>query len=376
MSDSRTSHLWFDRFIDGSRPWRERQFVFNEENLSDEGVKIPQALVNPPQESEISQIKKLLLGDLKQGLLYCVFICILLFVEIPGLALSRENKMLAVLLLFLFGISPAINAAFQWLEYSQRRTQEERERRKTDEVLFSMWMKSFPRWPAYLAVGLLVAMFLVQVFHQGMVTSQGEYFTALGNSIREAGLYRIKVTMDDQWWRIITAGLLHGGLIHLFFNSNALLNISSVLLGLCRSSWIVIVFALSVVGGSFASIYGPVRAGPSVGASGGIMGLLGFLLVLSYFYKGGLPHFLKGSVVVSVILIGMLGWLGKDFIDNAAHGGGFVVGVALGGIVCLFTEPLLGKEKTPGYIYGIAGICGLVLLSGTGKVLMLLFGSG
>jgi membrane associated rhomboid family serine protease len=348
--------------------------VFKEEEGKDgqKGIMIPQALATPPQEADVARIKKLLMGDLRQGLLYCGFICILLFVNIPGVMLTRDNKMLAILLLFLFGIAPAINAGFQWLEYARRRTQEQRESRRTDEVLFSIWISGFPRWPAYVAVGVLVVMFLIQVFHAGMISSLGGYMQALGNSYQEAGLYRLKVTMDDQWWRIITAGLLHGGMIHLFFNSKALLSISSVLHGLCRTSWIVIVFTLSVVGGSLASVYGPVRFGPSVGASGGIMGLLGFLLVLSYFYKGGLPHFIKGSVVTSVFLIGILGWLGKDFIDNAAHGGGFVVGVALGGIVALFDDLLLGKEKTPVYTYAAAGICGAVLLFGAVKVLLVL----
>jgi membrane associated rhomboid family serine protease len=336
---------------------------------------IPEALMRRPEEADNERIKKLLSGDLKQGLIYCAFIGVLLFVNIPGLVLDQNTKMLAILMLFLFGIAPAINAGFQWLEYAKKRTTEELERRRVDEILFSVWVQSFSRWPGYVAVGVLVAMFLVQVFHSGMVTSFGGYVNALGRSYQEAGLYRLKVTMGDQWWRIITAGLMHGGMIHLYFNSKAYLSISNVLIGICRSSWIVIVFTLSVVAGSLASIYGPVRFGPSVGASGGIMGLLGFLLVLSYFYKGGLPHFIKGSVVTSVFLIAMLGWLGKDFIDNAAHAGGFVAGVVLGGIAAPFSDLLLGKEKTPAFIYPVAGICGAVLLIGMVKILLIFYGN-
>ena len=339
------------------------------------GVMLPQALVNPPQEADNERIKKLLMGDLKQGLLYCAFICVLLFVNIPGLVLTQNTKMLAILLLFLFGIAPAINAGFQWLEYSRKRTQEQRKRRFVDEILFSSWVQTFPRWPGYAAVGLLVAMFLVQVFHSGMITGFGDYVSSLGNSYREAGLYRQKVRMGDEWWRIITAGLLHGGMIHLYFNSKAFLSISGVVVGICRSSWIMIVFTLSVVGGGLASIYGPIRFGPSVGASGGIMGLLGFLLVLSYFYKGGLPHFIKGSVVTSVFLIGILGWLAKDFIDNAAHTGGFVTGAFLGGITAPFCDLLFGNKKTPAYIYPVAGVCGAVLIFGIVKIVLVLFGS-
>lgn len=79
--------------------------------------------------------------------------------------------------------------------------------------------------------------------------------------------------------------------------------------------------------------------------------------------------------MTSVFLIAMLGWLGKDFIDNAAHAGGFVAGVVLGGIAAPFSDRLLGKEKTPAFIYPIAGICGSVLLFGVGKILLIFFGS-
>ncbi|MCB1100344.1 MAG: rhomboid family intramembrane serine protease [Verrucomicrobiae bacterium] len=372
-----TQQFWFDRFIDGSRPWLKREIVFRESKSADgesTGVMVPEALLKQPQEGDNDRIKKLLLGDVKQGLLYCLFICVLLFVNIPGLVVDQMTKMLAILMLFMFGIAPAINAGFQFLEYTKKRTQDELERRRVDEILFYSWLQSLPRWPGYVAVGLLVAVFLVQVFHSGMVTSFGEYQAALARSWHAVGLYRIKVTMGDEWWRIITAGLVHGGMIHLYFNSRALLSISTVLIGICRSSWIVIIFTLSVIAGSLASIYGPVR-GPSVGASGGIMGLLGFLFVLTYFYKGGLPHFIKGSVVTSVFLIGMLGWLGKDFIDNAAHAGGFVAGVVLGGIAAPFSDRLLGNEKTPAYIYPVAGVCGAVLLFGVMKILLIFFGN-
>jgi membrane associated rhomboid family serine protease len=180
--------------------------------------------------------------------------------------------------------------------------------------------------------------------------------------------------MQDEWWRVITAGLMHGGMIHLYFNSSALFSISSLLVGVCRMSWVVIVFTLSVVGGSLASIYGTIRSVPSVGASGGIMGLLGFLLVLSFFYKGGFPSFIKGAIIRSVILIAILGWVGSGFIDNAAHAGGFATGAVLGTVVAPLGDFLFGKKKTPLYIYPIAAAAAVVLVLGAIKVCRVLFG--
>ena len=340
----------------------------------------PRVLLAIPQPSDNARIKRALLGDVKQGLLYCVFIAVLMFANIPGLQLDHGTRMLAVLLLFLFGIAPIINSGCEWLEYRKERSPEEWEQKRAEEILFASWTQSYSRLPIFAFVGVLIVMFLLQVFHNGMLSSQGSglfsnYSRVLYDSAMDAGLRRHAIRSNDEWWRLISTGLLHGGMIHLYFNSSALLSISSLLVGVCRSSWIAIVFTLSVVGGSLASIYGPVRLGPSVGASGGVMGLLGFVLVLSFFYKGGFPHFFKGAIIRSVILIAILGWLGKNFIDNSAHAGGFLVGVVLGFLVIPFSDRLLGKNRTPTYIYPLAAASGVYLLYGAIKAVQALYSS-
>jgi hypothetical protein len=43
-----------------------------------------------------------------------------------------------------------------------------------------------------------------------------------------------------------------------------------------------------------------------------------------------LPGFLRASLIQSTIVVSIFGLLGAAFIDNAAHAGGLVGGVALG----------------------------------------------
>ena len=79
----------------------------------------------------------------------------------------------------------------------------------------------------------------------------------------------------------------------------------------------------------------------SVGASGGVLGLVGFLLVVAVRHRSFLPPDLAKSIIRSVLFMAALGFLAKDYIDNAAHAGGFIVG-------CLVALPLTGDVRKLG----------------------------
>jgi membrane associated rhomboid family serine protease len=68
----------------------------------------------------------------------------------------------------------------------------------------------------------------------------------------------------------------------------------------------------------------------SVGASGGIMGLVGFLAVIGYRRKEVLPAGFFKSILINICFIGVIGLVGFAVIDNAAHLGGLVAGVVCG----------------------------------------------
>jgi membrane associated rhomboid family serine protease len=67
-----------------------------------------------------------------------------------------------------------------------------------------------------------------------------------------------------------------------------------------------------------------------VGASGGLMGLVGFLAVLGYRRKEILPSGFFKSILISICFMGVIGLVGFAVIDNAAHLGGLVAGVVFG----------------------------------------------
>ena len=128
-----------------------------------------------------------------------------------------------------------------------------------------------------------------------------------------------------QWWRILTAVLVHGGLMHLVFNMLVVVNLGFAverLLGTPRMLAVSLVSAL----GSAALVLAFAFRFPTVGASGMILGWAGALLpVVNRQGRQSLAWLLIQVAVIS--LIPGVSWQG--------HLGGFLAGLACGGLLRL-----------------------------------------
>ncbi len=71
----------------------------------------------------------------------------------------------------------------------------------------------------------------------------------------------------------------------------------------------------------------------SVGASGGLMGLLGFLLVFETLHPRLVPQPTRRRLFAALVLTFVVGFIGYRFIDNYAHGGGLAAGVLYAALV-------------------------------------------
>ncbi len=128
---------------------------------------------------------------------------------------------------------------------------------------------------------------------------------------------------------LLTSALLHGNIIHLFFNFNALLVIGRLVCALGNRYYLYFVFVVSAITGGLFSTFLPPHV-PSVGASGGLLGCLGFLLVFAYRHRSVLPADFVRALIESLCWLAMIGVIGYKFIDNAGHLGGFVGGAVIG----------------------------------------------
>jgi len=130
-----------------------------------------------------------------------------------------------------------------------------------------------------------------------------------------------------QYWRLITAAFLHGGIVHLLVNSYSLWVLGSLTEPVLGRARFLATFLVSAVTGSLASW--AFNSAIGVGASGAIFGLLGTALYLSW--RGTtarIPPSALRSLAMWTVYNLVFGFI-VPTIDNAAHLGGLA-----GGILC------------------------------------------
>jgi rhomboid protease GluP len=127
-----------------------------------------------------------------------------------------------------------------------------------------------------------------------------------------------------QWWRLVTAGFLHGGLIHILMNSWSFLTLGSLAEDAFGASRMLVIYFCSTVFGFYLSY----RLSPSlsIGASAAIFGLIGAMIAISIKEPVRFGHMRRtfiGWAMFGVVYV----FMGLR-IDNYAHLGGFMAGFA------------------------------------------------
>lgn len=128
-------------------------------------------------------------------------------------------------------------------------------------------------WATWAISAVLLAAFAIEI--PGGVEN-------LDNLALIGGLVLPVSMTPGEWWRVITGGLLHFGWLHLTLNVVAILFFGARVERRVGATWVIAVFLLSNVGAmqlvtstSDATLENP---GILIGASGGVMGILGAVL--------------------------------------------------------------------------------------------------
>jgi rhomboid protease GluP len=138
-------------------------------------------------------------------------------------------------------------------------------------------------------------------------------------------------TLAGQYWRMITSGFLHIGIVHLLLNMWCLWYLGRLLERLLGPLTTVIVYVVTGVGASLLSLsWNPMSV--SAGASGAIFGIAGVLIPVLYYGKLNLPPENVRRVLGYVVRFSLLNLLYglRGHINNMAHLGGLVAGLAVG----------------------------------------------
>jgi len=172
-------------------------------------------------------------------------------------------------------------------------------------------------------VGLIAAIILVCLLQLLTGGLHGE-----NQSINAAGLVKPAV-WQGQVWRLATATLMHVNFTHIWMNLASLLYLSRMIEQRISSMFLPLVFFTSGISGSILSLLLYPNT-TSVGASGGIMGLLGFATAAAWIHRGAFPTRFYRNLLGAIAFTGVFGLIGFAFIDNAAHLGGLLCGAGLG----------------------------------------------
>ncbi len=134
---------------------------------------------------------------------------------------------------------------------------------------------------------------------------------------------------------LVTSMFLHANLVHLALNMYALYVLGKALeYSLGWKRFLLLYMASGLAGNVLSAVVDPNSIG--VGASGAILGLLGYMVSLEYIYTKRL----SGSTLFLVIFV-LFGGFSAN-IDVAAHVGGFAVGFLYG---------LMRGRARPAYTY-------------------------
>jgi rhomboid protease GluP len=134
-----------------------------------------------------------------------------------------------------------------------------------------------------------------------------------------------------EYWRLFTSMFLHVGVMHLAFNGYALFVIGIELERLLGPGRFLAVYLLSGLFGSLASY--ALSSSLAAGASGAIFGIIGALAAFFLVHRerlGAWGSRRLGNIGIVIVLNLVWGFSQPGRIDNLAHVGGLLAGVALG----------------------------------------------
>ena len=208
------------------------------------------------------------------------------------------------------------------------------DRRNPGEILGGLIPQA--RFTTMMILLINAALFLVQEYApQSGITQAGESLPAF--------------LMGGQWWRLITAGFLHGGWLHILMNSWVLFDLGAEVELLYGTSRMIVFYFVSTITGFAVSSH--LSGAASLGSSAGIFGLIGAMLAFGFTDRTSLGAQVKALYTRWVIYGLVLSFI--PGVDFWAHVGGFSGGFIAGWLASTPRARLMWKEPL---IKALAGV--------------------
>ncbi len=205
----------------------------------------------------------------------------------------------------------------------------------------------------YILIGCLVVVTVFELLTERVAS----VFDVGEQSAAAAGLVKPLVLQRGEYWRLLTAATLHGIFpLHLYFNAQAIYGFGNLIERLSNRAHLAIVFLLAIVGGGLFSLLSMPEV-TSIGASGGVMGLIGYAAIYGYRRRRQLPPDFLKTMLVNIAFIAAFGVVAYKIVDNFAHLGGLLTGALYG-----FFQIPRDLRKNPRFAGTKTEVSGLIAL--------------
>jgi membrane associated rhomboid family serine protease len=192
----------------------------------------------------------------------------------------------------------------------------------------------------YVLIALNVIAFIAMTAGGGGLMSRG------GGEVYTNGALFGPAVANGDWWRIITAGFLHAGLLHLAFNMYFLYFLGTLMEPEIGKVRFAVIYFVSLLGGSFGALLLSPDA-VTVGASGAVFGLMG-AAIIAMRARGIDP--MQSGLGMTLLLN-----LGITFLIPGISIGGHIGGLVAGGIVGFLMFEV--AERRSGTMPAVLGAC-------------------
>ncbi len=191
-------------------------------------------------------------------------------------------------------------------------------------VILGATMSQVPRW-TQIILGVIVLFFIGQI-----ITGGGDIMGNRLDPLEQWGMLTKQGVATGEWWRLVTSMFLHAGILHILFNGLALYALGMQVEVMMGSRRFLLIFFLTGIGGNILTLL--VNPVPSVGASGGIFGLLGALIAFFYRNRDRLGAWGQANLRSLLITAGLNFVITFSIpqVNQMAHIGGLVTGLFLG----------------------------------------------
>lgn len=189
---------------------------------------------------------------------------------------------------------------------------------------------------------------LILLVNSGLYLATALYSTKGGNgnfvnldvvTLRLFGAKFVPLIVEGQWWRLVTAGFLHGGILHILMNSWVLFDLGAQVEEIYGGArMLAIYFVASVVGFYVSAWWSPFST--SVGASAALFGMVGAMIAVGVRYRGGVGDMVRAVYMRYLVYLLLFSLL--PGIDMAAHVGGLA-----GGFVTAYVAGRPEYDRSP-----------------------------